>query len=153
MSKVEDRIATLGITLPDPPRPGGAYHSSQRCGNLLFLSGQFPIENGELRFVGRLGEGLSTDDGIAAARLAGLNVLSHIRQALGSFDPLVRLVRLEGHLHAAPGFTEHARVLDGASELFHAVLQERAGHVRALYGHAAMPLNLAVELVVIAEVR
>lgn len=152
MCEVEDRLAALGLTLPDPPRPGGAYQSAQRCGNLLFLSGQFPIENGALRFTGRLGADLSVEQGYEAARLAALNVLSHIRRALGSFASLRRLVRVDGHIHAVPGFEAHARVLDGASDLFNAVLGDRSGHARTVFGHGAMPLNLAVELVVVAEV-
>jgi enamine deaminase RidA (YjgF/YER057c/UK114 family) len=153
MSTIEDRLAELGLALPDPPHPAGAYSPTQRAGNLLFISGQFPISGSELRYVGRLGEDLDAEQGFKAARLAALNVLSQIRCALGGFDPLVRIVRLDGHLHAAPGFTGHARVLDGASQLFHEVLADRAGHARTVYGQAAMPLDLALELAVIAEVR
>lgn len=149
---VEERLHRAGLALPRPTIPAGAYSPSLRSGNLLFVAGQFPIIDGQLRCVGRLGESVTPEQGYEAARLAALNVLSHIRLALGSFKPLARIVRLDGHLHAAPGFVEHARVLDGASELFHLALAERAGHVRAVFGHSAMPLNLAVELAVIAEV-
>ena len=146
------RLAKAGLTLPDPPKPGGAYSPTILSGQLLFISAQFPIVNSELRYQGRLGDDLSTEDGYQAARLAALNVLSQINAALSGFDRLRQIVRLEGHLRTTPEFREHARVLDGASHLFHEILVEKAGHVRALYGHTSLPLNLPVELVVIAEV-
>lgn len=146
------RLQNAGLTLPDPPKPGGAYSPTILSGNLLFISAQFPIVSGELRYQGRLGDDLSTEDGYQAARLAALNVLSQINAALGGFDRLRQIVRLEGHFRTTPEFREHARVLDGASHLFHEILAEKAGHVRALYGHTSLPLDLSVELVVVAEV-
>jgi len=149
---IDQRLADLGVTLPTPPKPGGAYSSTETAGNLLFIAAQFPIEGGEPRYVGKIGAELDIDAGRAAARLAAINVLAQIRAALGGFERLKSIVRLEGHLNTAPDFTQHAKVLDGASELFHEALGDRAGHVRSLYGHATLPLNLAIELVVIAEV-
>lgn len=147
----EKRLVELGIVLPQPSRPGGPYVPAVIARGMVYLAAQFPIENGVFRFVGRLGAELDVEQGRAAARLAGLNVLSHLRLALGSLDRVKRLVRVEGHLLTAPGFTQHARVLDGASELFNEVFGERGAHARAVYGHATLPVDLALELVVIAE--
>jgi len=149
---VETRLDRMGLTLPAPARPGGAYTPTQICGPLLFIAAQFPIEDGQIRFTGRLGDGLSIDDAKAATRLAGLNVLAQIKDALGSFDRLRKLARLEGHFQTTPAFDQHATILDAASELFNEALAQKAGHVRALYGHASLPLNLPVELLAIAEI-
>jgi enamine deaminase RidA (YjgF/YER057c/UK114 family) len=150
---VHDRLRQLGLELPDPPAARGAYVPALIAGDRLLLSGQFPIVHGELLHRGRLGADLDVEAGREAARLAALNVLAHIDLALGGFDRLVRLLRVEGHLPTTPDFNEHARVLDGASELFGQVLGSRGEHVRAVFGHVSLPLGLPVELVVEAEIQ
>ena len=150
---VEQRLKELGLTLPIPPKPAGNYQPWIRSGNLLFLSGQFPIENGALRYVGRVGAELSEADGYAAARFAALNVLAQIQAALGNFDRLESLVRVEGHIASAPGWNNAPKVLDGASDLFASVLGERARHARSAFTPAQLPLNLAIEIVVVAAVK
>ena len=150
---VEQRLKDLGLTLPTPPNPAGNYQPWILSGSLLFLSGQFPIENGALRYTGRIGAQLSEADGCAAARLAALNVLAQIKAALGNFDQLEHLVRVEGHIASAPGWNSAPKVLDGASDLFVAVLGERGRHARTAFTPAQLPLNLAIELVVVAAVK
>jgi enamine deaminase RidA (YjgF/YER057c/UK114 family) len=149
---VELKLKELGIELPAPPRPAGGYQPWIRQGNLLFISGQFPIENGQIRYTGRVGAELAEDQGRAAARLAALNVLAQIRAALGGFERLATLLRVEGHVASAPGWNNAPRVLDGASELFAAALGERGRHTRTAFTPAQLPLGLAVELVVTASV-
>ena len=124
-----------------------------RAGSLLFVSGQFPIEDGVGRYVGRVGAELSEADGYAAARLAALNVLAQIRAALGGFERLVQLVRVEGHIASAPAWNNAPKVLDGASDLFIAVLGERGRHTRTAFTPASLPLNLAVEIVVVVSIK
>lgn len=150
---IELRLQELGLTLPSAPKPVGNYSAVVRSGNLLFLSGQFPIENGAPRYCGRVGAELSEADGYAAARLAALNVLAQIRAALGSFDRLEQLVRVEGHIASAPDWNSAPKVLDGASDLFATVLGERGRHTRTAFTPAQLPLNHAVELIVTAAVR
>lgn len=150
---IELRLQELGLTLPSAPKPVGNYSAIVRSGNLLFLSGQFPIENGQLRYTGQVGADLTEVDGYAAARLAALNVLAQIRAALGSFDRLEQLVRVEGHVASASDWNNAPKVLDGASELFVTVLGERGRHTRTAFTPARLPLNLAVELVVTAAVK
>jgi enamine deaminase RidA (YjgF/YER057c/UK114 family) len=150
---VEQKLAELGLKLPPAPKPAGNYAAFVRAGNLLFISAQLPIENGELRYVGRVGLELTEAQGYAAARMAALNVLAQIRAALGGFDRLQTLLRVEGHVSAAPGWHNTPKVLDGASDLFAAVLGERGAHTRAAFNPPSLPYNLAVELVVTAAVK
>lgn len=150
---VEARLQQLGLRLPAPPRPAGQYQPWMIVGRLLFLSGQFPIENGQLRYTGQIGADLTEADGYAAARLAALNVLAQIHSALDGFDRLETLARVEGHIASAPGWLNAPRVLDGASDLFVAALGERGQHARTAFTPARLPLNLAIELVVTAVIR
>jgi enamine deaminase RidA (YjgF/YER057c/UK114 family) len=149
---VELKLKELGIALPAPPQPAGGYQPWMLHANLLFISGQFPIENGKLRYTGRVGAELTEQNGRAAARLAALNVLAQIRVALGGFDRLATLLRVEGHVASAPDWNRAPRVLDGASELFIAALGERGRHTRTAFTPAQLPLGLSVELVVTASV-
>ena len=150
---VESKLAELGLELPFAPEPAGNYAATVRAGGLLFVSGQFPIENDAGRYIGRVGAELSEADGYAAARLVALNVLAQIRAALGGFERLEKLVRVDGHVASAPGWNNVPKVLDGASNLFAAVLGERGRHTRAAFTPSSLPLNLAVELVVIASIK
>ena len=150
---IDQRLKELGIELPHPPQPVGNYQAWLQRGNLLFISGQLPIENGQRRFTGRVGAELTEEQGYAAARLAGLNVLGQIRAALGGFDRLESLLRLEGHVASAPDWHNAPKVLDGASDLFTTVLGDRGRHTRAAFTPARLPLDVAVELVVTASVR
>lgn len=151
--KPEQKLAELGLALPKPSRPAGSYVPFVEAGNLLFISGQFPMENGTPRYVGRVGGELNEAEGYAAARLAALNVLAQIHNALDGFDRIAHLVRVEGHVASAPGFSNQPKVLDGASDLFVAVLGERGYHTRAAFAPAHLPWNTAVELVVTAAIR
>jgi enamine deaminase RidA (YjgF/YER057c/UK114 family) len=148
----EQKLKELGLRLPSPSRPAGNYVAFVETGNLLFISGQFPIENGTPRYTGRVGAELTEEQGYAAARLAGLNVLAQIKTALGGFERLAHLVRVEGHVASAPGWNNQPRVLDGASDLFAAVLGERGRHARTAFAPERLPWDLTIELVVIAAI-
>jgi enamine deaminase RidA (YjgF/YER057c/UK114 family) len=150
---IDLRLQEPGLALPSAPKPAGNYSAAVRTGNLLFISAQFPVENGVQRYAGRIGAELSEADGYAAARLAALNVLAHIQAALGSLDQLEHLVRVEGHIASAPGWNNAPKVLDGASDLFVSVLGERGRHARTAFTPTQLPLNHAIELVVTAAVK
>lgn len=152
-SQYTDRLHALGLELPPPPKPGGNYLPWVICGPWLYLSAQFPIENGEFRYTGRVGAELTEEQGYAAARLAALNVLAQVQAALGGFASVECLARVEGHIACVPGAVNPPRVLDGASDLFLAVLGERGRHTRALSTPECLPFNLAVELVVTVRIR
>jgi enamine deaminase RidA (YjgF/YER057c/UK114 family) len=150
---VENRLAELGLQLPEAPRPVGSYRAAVVANDLLFVSGQIPLVDGELKYPGRVGAELSEAAGGEAAQLAALNVLAQIKAALGSFDRLVSLVRVEGYVSSAPGWTSQPSVLDQASNLFTAVLGDRGVHARSALAVPQLPLNASVELVVTAHVR
>jgi enamine deaminase RidA (YjgF/YER057c/UK114 family) len=150
---ITQRLADLGLTLPQPPQALGQYHPWVRTGDLIFVSGQIPLVNGVLKYAGKLGADLDDADGYQAAKLAGLNVLAQLHAATQQFETLDSIVRLDGHIQCVPNWYNHAGVLDGASDLFAQVLNNGAGHARTVFGQTALPLNAAVELVVIASVR
>ncbi|WP_322049458.1 RidA family protein [Paraburkholderia sp. J67] len=150
---VEKRLADLGLALPEAPQPLGSYTAVSEAGNLLFISGQVPLVNGQMAFTGQVGRDLSVEEGRAAARTTALNVLAQIGRHLGGFERLERIVRVEGHVSSAEGFHDQPGVLDGASELFAHVLGEQAGHARSAFSHTQLPANAAVALVVIASIR
>ena len=151
--RVERQIEMLGLSLPKPPKPLGNYVGAIQIGDLLFISGQLPMEDGQLLHVGQVGAELTEQDGYEAARLVALNVLAQIKLALGGFDRLARLVRLDGHVASAPGWHDAPKVLDGASDLFLRALGARGKHTRAAFTPLRLPNNAAVELVIIAAVE
>jgi enamine deaminase RidA (YjgF/YER057c/UK114 family) len=148
----EHRLRELGIELPRPPTPLGAYVESVRSGNLLFLSGTLPVEGGVPRFQGRIGCDLTIEDGRRATRLAALNALALARQDLASLDNVSRVVRLGVSLVTAAEFREHPRVADAASELLVSVFGAEKISTRLVYGVASLPVGVCVVLETIFEV-
>ena len=147
------RLAQLGITLPAPPTPLGAYVESSDAGNLLFLSGTLPVVNRKLAMFGRLGENLSVREGQEAARIASLNALSAAKQHLGSLDRLKKLIKLTVLMATTEQFAEHAPVADGASNLFVQIFGPKAGHVRLVYGVQSLPVAAPVIIDTIFEIE
>ena len=146
-ANIDRRIAQLGIELPNPAPPAGSYVPFVLVGDLLLVAGQLPMWNGILKHDGRVGAELTLEDGIAAARLCGLNLLAQVRAACqGDLDRVRRVVRLAGFVQAGPGFTDHPRVLNGASDLMVEVFGQAGRHVRVAVGAASLPLGAAVEV-------
>lgn len=148
----EQRLKALGISLPQAPAPLGAYVESLQTGNLLFLSGTLPVEAGKPKYVGRIGDDLSVEEGQRAARLAALNALALAREHLVSLNRVTQVVRLGISLAAAHDFREHPKVADGASELFVSIFGPDKISTRLVLGMATLPLGMCVELEVILEV-
>ncbi|MGF6789772.1 RidA family protein [Paraburkholderia sp. 35.1] len=148
---VQQKLAELGLELPSPPQPLGSYTAVSEAGNLLFISGQVPLSDGKMVYSGRVGENLTLEEGRKAAQLAALNVLAQISRHLGGFERLHHIVRVEGHVSSADGFYGQPAVVDGASDLFAAVLGDKAGHARSAFSHSQGPADAAVVIVVIAE--
>lgn len=149
----EARLRELRLELPPPPQPVGAYTRAVRTGSLIFVSGQLPMAAAQLQHAGKVGATLSVEQGQAAARLCAINALSVLREEAGSLDRVVRIVRLVGYVGSAPGFTDQAQVMNGASELMRDVFGERGVHARVAVGVAELPRGAAVELEVIAELE
>lgn len=152
-SRLSSRLSALGLTLPVPPSPLGAYVESSDTGNLLFLSGTLPVVNRKLAISGRLGENVSVKEGQQAARIASLNALSAAKQHLGDLDRLKKLVKLTVLMATTEQFLEHAIVADGASELFVQLFGPEAGHVRLVYGVQSLPVGAPVVVDTIFEIR
>jgi len=147
------RISQLGLTLPEPPTPLGAYVESSVAGNLLFLSGTLPVVNRKLAISGRLGENLSVKEGQEAARIASLNALAAAKQHLGDLDRPKKLIKLTVLIATTERFTEHAQVADGASNLFAQIFGPQSGHVRLVYGVYSLPIGAPVIVDVIFEIE
>lgn len=150
---IENKLKHLGITLPSPPKPVGSYIPAVRTGNLLFLSGMIPFQNGRMAWEGKLGKELTLEQGKEAARLALLNALSVVQYTLGSLDHVKRIVRLSGHVASAPGFNQQPQVLNGASDLLKEIFGDKGIHARLALGAIELPLNAPVELELIVEVE
>jgi enamine deaminase RidA (YjgF/YER057c/UK114 family) len=148
----DQRLKDLGIKLPHPPAPLGAYVEAVQAGNLLFLSGTLPIEDGVPKFVGRIGRELSVEDGRRATHLAALNALALAKEHLGSLDKVTRVVRLGVSLVTTPDFREHPKVADAASELFVSVFGPDKTSTRLVFGMESLPVGVCVVLEVILEV-
>jgi enamine deaminase RidA (YjgF/YER057c/UK114 family) len=151
----EENLKKLGLVLPPLPQPAGAYTRAVRldaCG-LIFISGQLPLEAGQIKFAGKLGANLAQDAGYQAAQLCALNALSVLQAELGSLEAVSRIVRLGGFVASTPDFTAQAQVINGASDLMAEVFGAAGVHARYAVGVAALPLDAAVELEVIAEIN
>jgi enamine deaminase RidA (YjgF/YER057c/UK114 family) len=148
-----ERLAALGLTLPPAPEPIGVYVPAVRSGHLVFLSGQLPLLDGKLppEFTGKLGGPVSLEAGEAAARQATLNALANLHAAVG-LEHVRRVVRLAGHINSAPSFTQHARVMNAASELLGEAFGAAGVHARLALGAAALPIDACIELELIVEV-
>src|SRR5213595_3401307 len=147
------RLSELGIELPAPPTPLGAYVESSDVGNLLFLSGMLPMVNRKLAVSGRLGESLSVKEGQEAARIASLNALAAAKEHLGDLDRLKKLLKLAVLIATTEQFTEHASVADGASDLFVQIFGPEAGHTRLVYGVQSLPVGAPVIVDTIFEIE
>jgi len=144
---IEARLKQLGIELPEPAAPVANYLPFAVSGNLVFIAGQICQWNGERRFVGKLGAGITIADGQQAARLCALNILAHLRVACsGDFDRVRRCVRLGGFVNCTPEFTDMPQVVNGASDLMVAVFGDKGRHARAAVGMSSLPGGVAVEV-------
>jgi len=150
---VENRLKELGITLKAPPAPIANYVPFVRSGNMLTVSGQICFDGeGKLVAKGRLGDGVSIEDGQKAARACAINLLAQVKAALGDLDRVVRVVRLGGFINSAPGFPDGPKVMNGASDVMVAVFGEKGKHARSTVGVAALPVDAAVEVEGLFEV-
>ena len=145
--RIDMKLAELGITLPRPMPPIANYVPYVITGNLVVVSGQVPAVDGRIAVTGKVGNGLSLDQGVEAARLCFINVLVHLKSACGGdLDRVKRVVRLGGFIASLPEFTYHAQVMNGASDLAVAVFGEAGRHARTTIGVPALPADAAVEV-------
>jgi enamine deaminase RidA (YjgF/YER057c/UK114 family) len=151
-ASAEQRLKELGIQLPSPPQPFGAYAEAVQTGSLLFLSGMLPTEGRAAKFIGRVGGELDVEAGRKAGRLAALNGLAVAREYLGSLDRVTRIVRLGVSIATSGEVREHPKIADGASELLQDVFGKEKNPSRLITGVASLPLGTPVALELIFEV-
>lgn len=148
---IEEALSSLGISLPAAPAPAGSYLPVVVSGNLAFVSGQIPLEGKELKFKGKVGTDLTVEEGQQAAALCTINALAQLRAALGTLDRISRIVKVTGFVNCGPSFTDHPKVVNGASDLLVKIFGDRGRHARAAVGMSSLPLDSAVEVEMIVE--
>jgi len=152
-AEIAARLEALSITLPEASAPAANYVSYTISGNLLYISGQLPMEGGKLIATGHLGDNVSLEDGQKAARACAINIIAQAKAALGDDLSRVRQVlRINGFVSSTPDFTNQHLVINGASDLLAEVFQEAGKHSRAAVGMAALPMGAAVEIDAILEI-
>jgi len=149
---IEERLKELGVALPAAARPVGAYVAAVKAGGMAFTAGQLPLAEGRMAATGKVPGEVSVEGAQAAARQSVLNALAAVRAELGTLDRVRRVVRLNVYVNSSAGFTDQAKVANGASELLVAVFGEAGRHTRCAIGAAELPLNAPVELDLIVEV-
>jgi len=146
MTRIDDRLADLGLTLPEPVAPVANYVPFVVSGNLVFISGQVSIGADGL-IAGKLGGDVNLETGIAAAKACGVNLIAQLRNACcGDLDRVKRVVKLGGFVNSTPDFTDQPKVVNGASDLMVAVFGDAGRHARAAVSAPSLPLNAAVEI-------
>ncbi|QNF34476.1 RidA family protein [Adhaeribacter swui] len=142
---IHEKLAELGLQLPEPPKPGGNYVSVNIRGEIAYLAIQFPFKNGEVLYRGKLGSEISTEEGYKAMQLCALNVLAQINQYIG-FDKVLGLNHFDAYYQAETDFDQAPAVVNGASDLFVQVLGDKGTHSRAIFGVAKLSRNFCVGL-------
>ena len=148
---IEQRLQTLGISLPPVAVPAAAYVPFVRTGNQIFLSGHIAKKDGQV-WVGKLGQNMTTDEGKQAARAVAIDLMGTLAVAAGGLDKVVRIVKVMSLVNSTPEFTEHHLVTNGCSELLGEVFGEKGVHARSAFGVTQIPLGACVEIELIAEV-
>jgi enamine deaminase RidA (YjgF/YER057c/UK114 family) len=154
MGEIDKRLQELGVTIPEPAAPVANYVGWVRTGNLVFTSGQVPLKDGKFHFQGKVGGEISAEQAQQAARMCAINVISQIKGALnGNLDRVKRVVKLVGFVNAVPEFTDHPKVVNGASDLMVDVFGDKGKHARSAVGSGSLPLNVSVEVEGVFEVE
>jgi enamine deaminase RidA (YjgF/YER057c/UK114 family) len=149
---IEDKIKSLGIKLPVPPNPAGSYISVVRSGNLLYVSGQIPIEDGKVVFTGKVSdENIETAQ--KSARICAINILAQLKKETGDLEKISRIVRLSGFVNSDPEFTQQPKVINAASDLFYEIFGDSGKHSRIAVGVSSLPLNSMTEIDAIIETK
>ena len=153
MGKVEDRLKSLGMVLPEVPAPLAAYVPAKKVGQVIFTAGQLPLLKGELICKGLLGQDVDVEQAYQAARICTLNALAAIKGVVKDLDQIVQVVRVVGYVASTSTFTQQPAIVNGASELLLEIFGEVGKHARSALGVASLPLNASVEVELTVEVK
>ena len=147
---IEEKLKTIGVTLPNPPTPAGSYIPAIKTGNLLFISGQIPMEDGKVIFTGKVtNENIETAK--KSAKMCAINLLAQMKRELGSLDKVTKIVRISGFINSDPEFYQHPKIINEASDLFFEIFGDKGKHSRIAVGVACLPLNAMTEIDAIVE--
>jgi enamine deaminase RidA (YjgF/YER057c/UK114 family) len=149
---IDEKLASLGIILPIPPRPAGSYIPVVKTGNLVYVSGQIPMSGGQVKFKGKIPATLSIEEAQKAAKLCMINVLAQLKLELGTLDRISKIVKVSGFVNSSPEFYEQPVIINTASDLLFEIFGEKGKHTRIAVGVSSLPLNSAVEIDLIAEI-
>lgn len=153
MGSIDARLKELKIEVPTPAAPVANYVGWVRTGNLVFTAGQVPLKDGKFLYQGKVGGEVSLEEAVEAARLCAINIIAQVKAACsGDLDKVRRVVKLVGFVNGVPGFADHPKVINGASDLMVAVFGDKGKHARSAVGAGSLPLNLAVEIEAVVEV-
>ena len=147
---IEEKIKALEITLPNPPTPAGSYIPAVKTGNLLFISGQIPMEEGKVLFTGKVSDD-NLETAQKSAKMCAINLLAQIKRELGDLDKVTRIVRLSGFVNSDPEFYQHPKVINAASDLFFEIFGNKGKHSRIAIGVTCLPLNSMTEIDAVIE--
>ena len=147
---IEEKIKSLKITLPNPPTPAGSYIPAVKTGNLLFISGQIPMEEGKVLFTGKVSDD-NLETAQKSAKMCAINLLAQMKRELGDLDKVTRIVRLSGFVNSDPEFYQHPKVINAASDLFFEIFGDKGKHSRIAMGVACLPLNSMTEIDAVVE--
>ena len=147
----EEKLKELGIELPEAPIPAGNYIPAVKTGNLLFISGQIPLENGKVAYTGKVSDD-NLETAQKSAKSCAINILAQIKREAGSLDKVTKIVKLSGFVNSVPEFTQHPKVINPASDLMFEVFGEKGKHARIALGAGSLPLDSMTEIDAIVEI-
>jgi enamine deaminase RidA (YjgF/YER057c/UK114 family) len=151
--EIEKKIKSLGLELPEAPKPVASYIPAVHSENFVFTSGQLPIIKGELKARGKIGRDLTVEEGYECAKVAALNCLAVIKSVVGELDRVRRIVRVTGFINSAPGFEDQSKVMNGASDVLVEIFGDEGRHSRLAIGASELPLGSPVEVEMIVEIQ
>ena len=149
---IEEKIKSIGISIPVPPTPAGSYIPLVKTGNLLYVSGQIPLQDGKVAFTGKVSEE-NIETAQKSARICAINILAQLKKELGDLEKISRFVRLSGFVNSGPEFTQHPKVINAASDLLYEIFGDVGKHTRIAVGVSSLPLNSMTEIDAIVEIK
>ena len=149
---INEKIKLLGINLPIPPSPAGSYIPVVKSGNLLYVSGQIPMEDGKVVFAGKVSDA-NIETAQKSARICAINILAQLKKELGDLEKISKIVRISGFVNSVPEFTQQPKVINAASDLFYEIFGECGKHSRIAVGVSSLPLNSMTEIDAIVEMK
>ena len=147
---IEEKLEKLGIKLPNPPTPAGSYVPAIKTGNLLFISGQIPMEDGKVVYKGKVSND-NIDTALKSAKMCAINILAQIKREIGSLDKVTQIVKVSGFVNSVPDFAQQPKIINPASDLFFEIFGEKGKHARVAVGVASLPLDSMTEIDAIIE--